>query len=240
MKGLVEIMMKKYIAKVKLIALVLVLSIGILAAIPKASAIEETTNNNVSTTEITNTNTSNKTLEAAKTTTTEKSKDSNSEGSNKRTQSTEHSNTARKIAKLEATKLKVCQTRETNIKNILSRITDRNNKRIDTFNKIYLRVKDFYVSKGKILSNYDELVASVDAKKIAADSAAQTLSGSSTNFACDSDNPKEQASTFKTYNQNFNNAMKEYKTAIKDLIVGVKSVQDTTTSDTNKSSSEEK
>ena len=50
------------------------------------------------------------------------------------------------------------------------------------------------------------------------------MSGS---FSCESDDPKGVMVEFKTALQTRNTVLKEYKTAIKDLIVAVKSAQST-------------
>src|SRR3990167_11484105 len=73
--------------------------------------------------------------------------------------------------RLEAAKLKACQNREKAINNIMARIANRGSKQLDVFNKIAERTKAFYTDKGKTLSNYDALVADVNAKKAAAQSA---------------------------------------------------------------------
>lgn len=141
--------------------------------------------------------------------------------------------TARSIAKLEASKLQLCKTRETEINNILSRISDRGTKQADVFDKIATRVKSFYVTKAKPLNNYEALVAQVDATKATVQSAVQKLSYSHITFSCDGDNPRSVISTFKENLLALNSALKDYRTAIKELIVGVKSVQGTTTSSAN-------
>jgi len=51
-------------------------------------------------------------------------------------------------------------------------------------------------------------------------------------FKCDGDNPKGVASTFKDLHKAEIAALKAYKAAVKNLIVGVKSVQPTTETST--------
>jgi putative heme degradation protein len=131
-------------------------------------------------------------------------------------------------------KLKACQNRQTAINNIMSRIASRGQRQLDVFNKIAERVEAFYTSKGKTLSNYDALVADVTAKKAAAQTALDAVKTSSVAFKCDGTDPKGAAASFKDELKSEIAALKAYKTAIRNLIVGVKSVQGTTTSTTNK------
>lgn len=130
--------------------------------------------------------------------------------------------------KLEETKLRICQDREDKINNHMDDIAERGQKKIDLFSTIAERVKSFYLSKGKVLSNYDELVASVETKKAAAQAAVDEVIAGSVTFDCEGDDPKGVASEFKTQVQAMNDALKEFRTAVKNLIVGVKSVQSTT------------
>lgn len=129
--------------------------------------------------------------------------------------------------RLEGKKLAACKKRETGINNTLARIVDRDTKRLAVFTKIADRVKAFYAEKGYSLANYAELVAEVDAKQSAAVASIETISSTNITFACDGSDPKNIVSTFKNIRSAETIALKEYKTAIKNLIVGVKSAQST-------------
>ena len=127
-------------------------------------------------------------------------------------------------------KLKVCQQREKTIDNIMTRMGDRGVKQLDVFTKIADRTEVFYDKSGKVLGNYDALVADVNAKKADAKAAVTAAQSTTVTFKCDGTDPKGAASSFKTSLEAQNQALKAYKTAVKDLIVGVKSVQGTTSS----------
>lgn len=135
--------------------------------------------------------------------------------------------------KLADAKLKACENRQKAIQNIMARIADRGTKQLDVFNKISERTQAFYTDKGKALGNYDALVAEVNAKKGAAETAVQVVKDSSATFACDGENPKGVVESFKESLKAEITALKEYRTAVKNLIVGVKSVQGTTSSSEN-------
>jgi len=122
-------------------------------------------------------------------------------------------------------KLKACQNREKTITNIMSRLAERGQKQLNLFTTIAERTEAFYTAKGKPLVNYDALVADVTAKKTAAQTAIDTIKSTSTTFTCDGTDPKGVVSSFKNSLKAETAALKEYKSAVKNLIVGVKSVQ---------------
>lgn len=138
--------------------------------------------------------------------------------------------------KLTETKLKSCQKREKSINNIMARMSDRGTKQLGVFNKISERTQAFYAEKGKTLANYDALVADVNAKKAAAETAIAATAGTSVTFKCDGTDPKGAAASFKDSQKAQTQALKDYKTAVKNLIVGVKSVNGKTSSTENKTS----
>lgn len=127
-------------------------------------------------------------------------------------------------------KLKACQNREKAITNIMARLSDRGQKQVNLFSTIAERTEKFYVDKGKTLSNYDALVAEVTARKAAAQDAVDGVKSSSTDFSCAGENPKGVATMFKDDLKTEIKALTDYKTSVKNLIVGVKSVQGTTSS----------
>lgn len=127
-------------------------------------------------------------------------------------------------------KLKVCQAREHTITNILSRFADRGTKQMNVFSTIADRTEAFYASANKTLDTYDTLVANVASAKAEAQAAVDAVTSSSTTFSCDGTDPKGMAANFKTNLKAEITALKNYKTSVKNLIVGVKSVQGITTS----------
>jgi len=136
--------------------------------------------------------------------------------------------------RLAENKLKLCQKREVAIDHILTRIGDRGQKQIDLFSTIATRVETFYTTKGKVLTNYNALVADVSANKIAAQTAVDAVKSETVTFKCDGTDPKGAVSSFKVALKAEIAALKAYKTSVRNLIVGVKSVQGTTTSTIHK------
>jgi len=124
--------------------------------------------------------------------------------------------------RLDDAKLKLCQNRQTVMNNIMARVADRGDKQMLVFDKISERVQAFYADKGYSLANYDELLAEVVAKRTEAQTALQTMAQNGLEVDCGGDNPKGDVDAFKLRAQTMRGALNEYKTAIKNLIVGVK------------------
>lgn len=131
-------------------------------------------------------------------------------------------------AKLVDAKLRVCQNRQKTITNIMSRIADRGQKQLTLFTTIADRVETFYTDKGKTLSNYEALVADVNAKQAAAQATVDTIKSASTGFDCNGADPQGFVSSFKGSLKAEISALQDYRTSVKNLTVGVKSVQSTT------------
>jgi hypothetical protein len=137
-------------------------------------------------------------------------------------------------AHLVAAQLKSCQNRQKAITNIMARISDRGQKQLTLFGTIATRVEAFYTDKGKTLSNYDALVADVNAKAATAQIAVNATNSAGSGFSCDGTNPKGFVSLFQASLKSEISALQDYRTSVKNLTVGVKSVQGTVTSADNK------
>lgn len=131
----------------------------------------------------------------------------------------------KRVERLNATKLKVCQKREKKINDIMSRVASRGERQIEVFSTIAERTQDFYTTKGKTLANYSTLVADVNTKKAQALATLTELKTAKAEFKCDGSDPKGAASVFKEALQSEIASLKAYKTAVKNLIVGVKSLE---------------
>jgi TolA-binding protein len=126
-------------------------------------------------------------------------------------------------AKLSDAKLRLCEAREKNITTIMNRAITRAQNQVKLFDTIAERVKAFYADKGIVLTNYDELVAAIDQAKAHVESDIEVLKTLS--FSCDSEDPKAEVEAFKEGLKNIRQSLQDYRTAVKDLIVGVKSAQ---------------
>lgn len=112
----------------------------------------------------------------------------------------------------------------------MSRLSDRGTKQLSLFTTIANRVEAFYTKSGKTLVTYNTLVATVNSTKAAATTEVEAVKSTSTGFNCTSTDPKGFATTFRTNVKAEIDALNAYKTAIKNLIVGVRSIEGTTSS----------
>jgi hypothetical protein len=94
--------------------------------------------------------------------------------------------------------LKSCENRQKAITNIMSRISDRGQKQLTLFATIATRTETFYTNKAKTLSNYAALVADVNAKAAAAQTAVTAISSSKSTFSCTGNDPKGVVGAFKS------------------------------------------
>lgn len=127
--------------------------------------------------------------------------------------------------RLDDARQRACENRQKAITNIMARISDRGQKQLELFTLIAERTQQFYASMGRNVGNYDALVADVAAKRTVAQAAVSAVATSSDTFACDGEDPKGVATIFRDNLKSEIEALKAYKTAVKNLIVGVKSAQ---------------
>jgi hypothetical protein len=127
--------------------------------------------------------------------------------------------------KLDETKKKVCEKRQAGITSMMNKMQTRGESQLAVFTKIADRTKAFYEQKQRTVENYDDLVAAVDEKKLAAELAVVAGDEAIADFSCDASDPTAMKDLFKAQLTDQIAALKAYKTAVKDLIVGVKSAQ---------------
>ena len=140
--------------------------------------------------------------------------------------------------RLEGAKLKACEAREKRITQTMEQMSKRGTNHIEVITKISDRVQAFYTEKGRTVENYDALVADVAAKKQAAEQAVANAQSVGDVFSCDSDSPKIASQEFRAAHMTQVAALKEYRTAVKNLITAVKSAQSQTAAKTEGASNE--
>ena len=128
--------------------------------------------------------------------------------------------------KLTDKRLDACKKREARINTIVDKTASQAEKHLGVFEKIEERVKTFYVDKQLSVENYDTLTAAVDEKHTAAVAAIDELKAN--DFSCDTTDASNPAGLMKELAQSKNDALKEYRTALKDLIVAIKGASTST------------
>jgi predicted nucleic acid-binding Zn-ribbon protein len=130
--------------------------------------------------------------------------------------------------KLTEAKLRVCQNKQNAIQQRSNQLVEMARNMLNKFDRIASRVEQYYTNKvassGKTVSNYDTLVAEISAKKSAVQTDLDKATSSAKAFNCASDNPKGQLNQFRTDMRAVKSDLREYRIAIKNLIVAIRSV----------------
>lgn len=131
-----------------------------------------------------------------------------------------------KQTRRDAQRVKVCQIHEKTIEKRFNSLSELVENMLAKFDAISARVQKRYTEKlvpdGKTISNYDELLSDITTKKEAVTTALNTAKASSDNFSCDmAANPKEELTAYRKNMQTVKSALKDYRKAIRNLIVAV-------------------
>jgi len=130
--------------------------------------------------------------------------------------------------RLQDVKLKACQARENVIKNRSNNLGKLVSSITNHFDAIALRVENYYtetvVPSGKTVANYDALIADIESKKSAVETALQKAKDNFKDFSCTIDDPKGRLLKFREDMQAVKSALQDYRTSIKNLIVVIRSV----------------
>jgi hypothetical protein len=124
--------------------------------------------------------------------------------------------------RLKANQLKACQNRQAAINSHASRAVNAATTIEAKFASIAAKVDTFKISKGVTVDSYEELKADVSTKKTAVDAAVEQANTQLSSFSCDSDGPKAQMQLFVSQMDVVRQALKDYRTSIKNLIQGVR------------------
>lgn len=122
-----------------------------------------------------------------------------------------------------------CQAHERSIKTRLDSLIKLVTNQETKFSSISARTENYYTTKlvpqGKILSNYNSLLADISAKKAIVDSDILTAKNDAADFSCTLPNPKSKLTAFRKDMQMVKAALKNYRTSIKNLIVAVRGIR---------------
>ncbi len=130
--------------------------------------------------------------------------------------------------KLEAVKIRACEARQANITKRSEQIVRRATNQLDVFAKIAQRVQEFYQNKlvpqGKIVTNYDSLVADIASNAAAITPLLAAAQAGAADFSCDKDHPSDQVKTFNEDMRAVMAGLETYRKSVRNLIVAVKGV----------------
>lgn len=130
--------------------------------------------------------------------------------------------------RLTEAKLRACQAKETSITKRMGQLEKLVTNMQAKFSAIEGRVEEYYTSKmvpsGKTVANYNNLVADIQTKKGAVQTALTQTQSDAATFTCSGDDPKGQLAQFRNDMRAVKSTLKDYRTSIKNLIVAVRSV----------------
>lgn len=132
-----------------------------------------------------------------------------------------------KQEKLSDAKKKACENHITTISNLKTVMDKRRTNTITRISKIADAVQAFKVKKNLDVTNYDELVAKVNAAKAVAESAAQAQQ-QIPSLDCSGDHPRADVADFKEKRAASIDAVKAYRDAVKALVGAVKTAAGST------------
>ncbi len=125
-------------------------------------------------------------------------------------------------------KLRACQAKQQGVTKRMDQLEKMAENMLENFSAIQERVVQYYNEKvipsGKTVTNYSTLIAEIQTKKTAVQTAIDQAKTNSAGFSCDEDNPKEQLKKFNEDMRAVKSALKNYRTSIRNLIVAVRSV----------------
>jgi hypothetical protein len=122
---------------------------------------------------------------------------------------------------LDEKRLAACDKKADKVNSIIQKRSAQGTKHLAVFKKIADRVQSFVTDKELTIENYDQLVATITEKEQAVTAAIEA--NTNTVFDCESADGSNPGSIARASVQGVRDALKEYRTAIKDLIVKVKS-----------------
>jgi len=117
---------------------------------------------------------------------------------------------------------RACQAKEDAVKKRSLQLVKLATNMEVRFDTIAARVENFTTSSGKTIPNYNALLADIAAKKAAVSAALVTSQADAANFSCTSNDPKGQLVKFRLDMQVVKDALKNYRSSIKNLIVTVR------------------
>lgn len=122
--------------------------------------------------------------------------------------------------KLDDNKRKVCEQRVEAIRKIAKKAAERGEDQLSTTDRISQRTQNFYLTKKLTVTNYAQLVNDVATKRAAVVAAIRQVRVGA-NVNCSGNDPKAQGQIVRANIQSMQNAVKQYKTAVKTLVTTV-------------------
>lgn len=125
-------------------------------------------------------------------------------------------------------RLRACQAKQQGVIKRMTQLEKMATNMLGKFSEIQARVEKYYIDKvlpsGKTVANYSVLLADIQTKKTAVQTAITAVKTGSAGFSCTIGDPKEQVKLFRDGMKEVKSALKAYRTSIRNLIVAVRSL----------------
>jgi hypothetical protein len=124
---------------------------------------------------------------------------------------------------------KVCENRQKAVDNKLSAFSNAANDHLTRLNNVFTKLQDYHTANPTAASNYATLLAAARANQTTAIEAVATLKATNTSFSCTATtDPAAGLRAAKTAAANARDALKAYRTSLKDIVVAFAQAKDTT------------
>lgn len=118
-----------------------------------------------------------------------------------------------------------CEVRQEGVKSRMSHLVQLATNMEVVFGKHLTRIENYYntnlVPAGKKVNNYDSLLSDIQTKKTATQQALAKTNNDVSNFSCTGNKAKTLMTQFREDMQVVKKDLKEYRTAVKNLVVAV-------------------
>ncbi|NCU37888.1 hypothetical protein EOL96_02410 [Candidatus Saccharibacteria bacterium] len=124
--------------------------------------------------------------------------------------------------RLDEAKQQACERSAQRIQNLFKNVNQRGEGQYNLFEKTQERIRTYYTENELNAENYQQLEANVEQARVAAQNSVQTMVQTSSQFGCDSDDPKGTVNQYKVQVAQKNENLKQYRAALKELLLAVK------------------
>ena len=124
-----------------------------------------------------------------------------------------------KTTRTVAAKQKACQAREKNLNNKIANYSKLADRKLEFYDTTFAKLQAYQTNKNLTVPEYGALVSTATAKQMAASVAVAALKDVSVEIDCSTTDPASAVATVKAAVVNARTALKEYRTAIKNVLV---------------------
>ncbi len=130
-----------------------------------------------------------------------------------------------------AQRQKTCEHIQKAVNNKLSAFNNSADKYLTRLDDVFTKLQDYQSTNNLSVSDYDSLVTTATEQQSAATLAVQTLKDAGTTLDCTDSDPATMLTAAKNAASDARDALKAYRTSLKDIVVALAQSKDTATDD---------